>query len=174
MTPVTLPEGRHAPLTERDAEKLSPEQATALVRVLELQAKWDGLLTDKSPKTTMPELHVRQKANDAYQAAMRDYAAKYPKAVIPEPTHAMPERVAAWCRTLRVVFARAEGGSPTEVMGKVYRLADRTAGRMGKEPVARTPATELAGAVRELDAVIAWCEALIPTPLLKLKKDVAA
>jgi hypothetical protein len=27
--------------TERDAEKLPPEQATALVRVLDLQAKWD-------------------------------------------------------------------------------------------------------------------------------------
>jgi hypothetical protein len=47
--------------------------------------------------------------------------------------------------------------------------------RLSKEPVARTPATDSAGAVKELDAIIAWCEALVlPTPLLKLKKDEAA
>ena len=145
-------------LSERDAEKLSPEQATALVRVIDLQAKWDGLLAEKGQKTS--DLHARQKANDAYQAALRDYSAKHRNASIPEPTHAVPDRLAVWCRVLRVVFGRAEGGSPTEVLGKVYRLADRIAERMSKGPVARTSASDLAGAVRELDAVIAWCEAL--------------
>jgi hypothetical protein len=158
-------------LTERDAEKLSPEQATALVRVIDLQAKWDGLLADKGAKTTMSELQARQKANDAHQAALRDYAAKYPNAGIPEPTHGVPERLAVWCRTLRVVFGRAEGGSPVEVLGKVYRLTDRIAARLQKEPVARTSLNDLAGAVRELDMVIAWCEALVP-PLKK--RDEAA
>jgi hypothetical protein len=168
MTPVTLRKAAMPQFTERDAEKLSPEQATALVRVLDLQAKWDGLLADKQQKVGRSDLLARQKANDAYQAALREYVAKYPKAVVPEPTHAVPERVAVWCRTLRVVLGRAEAGSAAEVMEKVYRLADRAAGRMSKEPVARTSVTDLAGAVRELDAVIAWCDALTP---LKLKKD---
>jgi hypothetical protein len=160
--------------TERDADKLSPEQATALVRVIDLQAKWDGLLVHRQQKSGLPDLHARQKANDAYQAALRDYGANYSKAVVPEPTNAMPDRIGVWCRVLRIVFQKAESGSPVEVMGRVYRLADRIAERMSKEPVTRTPATELAGAVRELDAVIAWCDALSPTPLLKLKKDEAA
>jgi hypothetical protein len=161
-------------LTERDAEKLSPEQAAALVRVLDLQASWDGLLVDRQQKSGLSDLQARQKANDAYQAALRDYGARYPKAVIPEPTHATPDRLGIWCRVLRVVFQRAEGGTPAEVMGKVYRLADRIAERMSQEPVTRTPAHDQAAAARELDAVIAWCEALVPAPLLRLKRDDAA
>ena len=82
-------------LTERDAEKLSPPQATALVRVIELQAKWDGLLGDKELQTS--GLQARQKASDAYRAALRDYKAKYPKANTSEPTHAVPERLVVWC-----------------------------------------------------------------------------
>jgi hypothetical protein len=159
-------------LTERDAEKLSPEQATALVRVIDLQAKWDGLLADKGDKTS--DLHARQKANDASHSALREYLAKHPNAGIPEPTHAVPDRFGAWCRVLRVVFGKAESGNSVEVMAKVYRLADRIAARMSKEPVARIAVTDLAGAVWELGAVIAWCDALTPTPLLKLKKDEAA
>ncbi len=149
-------------LTERDAEKLSPEQASALVRILDLQAKWDGLLVDKQQKTTLPDLHARQKANDAYQTARRDYAAKHRNASIPQPTQAIPERLRVWCRTLRAVFRRAEVGSPFDVMGKVYRLADRIAERMGKEPAGREPAEDMAGAIRQLDCVIAWCEQLLP------------
>jgi hypothetical protein len=159
-------------LTEREAEKLSPEQATALVRVIDLQARWDGLLAEKGEKTS--DLHARQKANDAYQAALREYGTKYPRAAIPEPTHAIPDRFGVWCRVLRAVFRKAESGSPVEVLGKVYRLADRIAARMQKEPVARTPASDLAGAVRELTVVIAWCEALVPPTPLKLWKDEAA
>jgi hypothetical protein len=140
--------------TERDAEKLSSEQAMALVRVIELQAKWDGLLADGH------SLHARQKANDAYQAALREYKTKYPKAVVPEPTQAVPERMVVWYRVLKAVFEKAESANPTAVMDKAYRLADRIAARMSKEPVGRTPADDLAGAVRELDVVIAWCEAL--------------
>ena len=77
-------------LTERDAEKLSPDQATALVRVLDLQARWDGLLVDKGQQTGPPDLHARQKANDAYQAALRDYAAKYRDAASPSRRRPCP------------------------------------------------------------------------------------
>ena len=159
-------------LTERDAENLSPEQATAIVHVLDLQAKWDGLLAEKGQKIS--DLYARQRANDAHLAALRDYSAKYSNACIPEPTHAVPDRLAVWCRTLRVVFGRAESGSPVEVMGKVYRLADRIAARLGKEPVARKRTTDLAVAMKELEVVIAWCEPLSPPTLLKPKQDEAA
>jgi hypothetical protein len=160
-------------LTERDAERLSPEQATALVRVIEFQAKWDGLLAEQGQKIS--DLHARQKANDAYQAVLREYRAKYRNASIPEPTHAVLDRLVVWCRTLRVVFGRAEAESPIATLGKVYRLVDRVAARMNKEPLARTPAADLLGAMRELDVVVAWCETLVPpAPVRKLKSDQAA
>ena len=54
---------------------------------------------------------------------------------VPEPSHAMPDRLAVWCRALRVVFGKAEGGPVARVMGKVYRLADAIAARVGAEPV---------------------------------------
>jgi hypothetical protein len=153
-------------LTERDALRHSPEQATALVRVLDLQAEWDGLLVDKAQKTTLLDLRARQNASDAYQAALRDYSARYRDAGVPEPTHAVPARLAAWCRVLRVVFGRAEGDCPARLMGKVYRLADRVAARVGREPVRRGPAADLPAAARELDVVIAWCglEPMMPPP----------
>ena len=62
------------------------------------------------------------------------------------------------------------------MMLKVYRLADRIAKRAGKEALGRAPAVDLATAVRELDAVIAWCDGLTapPTdPLNALKGDAA-
>src|SRR4051812_20474105 len=132
-------------LTERDAEKLSPEQATALVQVLDLQARWDGLLVRKSADPAA--LHARQKANDALQAALRAYAAEYCSLAIPEPTQAVPDRLAVWCKVLRVVFRKAEAASPVEVMAKVYRLADRIAARAEKEAVGRAEVNDLTGAV---------------------------
>jgi hypothetical protein len=147
--------------TDRDAEMLSPEQAAALVRVLDLQARWDSLLVDRQQKSGLSDLLARQKANDAYQAALRDYAAKYRTTTIPEPTRATPERLVNWCRVLRLVFGKAENGPTTQVMGKVYRLADRIAARVGGEPVAREPADDLPSAARELGVVIDWCEALV-------------
>jgi hypothetical protein len=150
--------------TEHDAETLSPEQATALARVLDVQARWDGLLVDMGHEAC--DLHARQKANDAFQAALHGYAAKYRGAEIPEPTHAVPDRLALWCRVLRVVFGKAGGDAPAQVMGKVYRLADRVAARMSKEPIVRGPAEDLPAAVRELGVVIAWCDAMVtPAPI---------
>ena len=145
-------------LNERAAEAITPEQATALVRLLDLQARWENHRDDpdKSAASTA-DLHARRKAFDAFWSARREHAAKHRTAPLPEPTQNVPDRLAVWCRTLRVVFGRAESGSPAQVMIKVYRLADRVATRSGKELVGRGPAGDLATAVRELDVVIAWC-----------------
>jgi hypothetical protein len=148
-------------LNERAAEALTSEQATAVVRLLDLQARWENHRDDpaKSAATTA-DLQARQKAFDAFWSARREHAAKHRTAPLPEPTQNVPDRLAVWCRTLRVVFRRAESGSPAQVMIKVYRLADRVAARAGKEVIGRGPAGDLAAGVRELDAVIAWCDGL--------------
>src|SRR5262249_20259727 len=122
MTSVPRTKDVMAQFTDRDAEKLSPEQATPLGRVLDLQAMGASLLVDRQLKSGLADLHARQKANDAFQAALRDYGAKYRTTTIPEPTHAMPDRLVNWCRVLRVVFGKAEDGPTAQVMGKVYRM----------------------------------------------------
>ena len=152
-------------LNERAAEALSPAQATAVVRLLDLQARWENHRDDpdKSAASTK-DLQARQKAFDAFWSARREHAAKHRAAPLPEPTQNVPDRLAVWCRTLRAVFRRAESGSPAQVMLKVYRLADRVATRANKEMVGRGPAGDLATGVRELDAVIAWCDGLAALP----------
>src|SRR6478672_11634769 len=108
LTEVVMPQ-----LTESAAERLTPAQATALVRVLDLQARWEAHRDDpaKSASSTA-DLHERQKAHNVFQAALRDYCSRYGDAAIPEPTQNMPKRLAIWCRVLRGIFRRAEGGCP--------------------------------------------------------------
>jgi hypothetical protein len=143
------------PMTQAAAEILTPDQATAVVRVLDLHAGWDAMLAEH--EAGHPALVARQKAHDAYQAALAAYETAYPRAPLPEPTHSMPDRLAAWCRVLRAVFRRADGDAPVQVVGKVYRLADRVSARLGIEPIAREPVRSMADAGRAMDEVIAWC-----------------
>jgi hypothetical protein len=104
------------------------------------------------------DLLARQKSSEAYQVALREYAAVYGTNRLPEVTQAMPRRLAFWCRTLRGVFQLAEGAYPAALMEKVARQAERTAIKAGREPVVLTVGETLADAIRQLDAVIAWCE----------------
>ncbi|MBP3955861.1 hypothetical protein J8F10_11250 [Gemmata sp. G18] len=156
-------------MSESAAEKLTPQQATALTRVLDLQARWENHRDDpaKSASATA-DLQVRQKAFEAFRSAWREFTAEYRTAQLPEPTQNVPDRLAIWCRTLRAVLRRAESGSPAALVTKVHRLADRIAARVGKEPVGRGPVADLSEGIRELDAVIAWCEvpATLPGPVV--------
>jgi len=143
------------PFTERDAEKLSPEQATALLRILDLQASWNALVSDK----VETELNARRKAYEAFRTALNRYTEKHGEINVPEPTQTMPDRLASWCRILRIVLTRSEGVRAPHLMAKVSRLTERIAAKMGKEPVGRD---------ENLDTVIAWCETMVvPAPILK-------
>jgi hypothetical protein len=102
---------------------------------------------------------------EAYRSALAAYSARYKSDAVPEIASSIVERVAAWCRTVRAVIRRAEGQAgavcPDHVVAKVYRLADRVAERSRVEQVARGSAPEgLWAAIRELDAVIRWCDGL--------------
>ena len=158
-------------LSEAAAEKLSPEQATALARVLDLQARWENHRDDPAKSaTSIADLQARQKAFEAFRAALREYAAAFGDDRLPEPTQNVPDRLAVWCRALRAVLVRAGGTGPALILGKVYRLADRIAARTGLPPVERVPAEDRAGAIDQLAAVIAWCDrAAAPAP----KEDAA-
>lgn len=146
-------------LSDSAAEKMSTEQVTALARVLDLQARWENHRDDPAKTaTSTADLQMRQKAFEAFRAAMRDYVAAHSDSRFPEPTQNVPERLVIWCRALRAVFRRSEGPGSAFVVSKVHRLADRIAARMSLAPVERQPVIDREATVRELDAVIAWCE----------------
>jgi hypothetical protein len=158
-------------LNQAEAETFSPVQATEMARILDLQAQWENHRDDPTKNVmSLHDLRIRQKAFEMFQVALRNYGEKYWNAHLPEMTQNTPERLAIWCRVLHAVFLRAEGVSPRHTMTKVYRLADRIASRLSAEPVGRGSANDSAGAVQELDAVIAWCDAqVLPTQSDKFK-----
>lgn len=160
-------------LSESAAEKLTPEQATALARVIDLQARWENHRDDpaKSAASTA-DLQARQKAFEAFRTALRDYTAAHNDSRFPEPTQNVPDRLAIWCRTLRAVFQRADGPGSPLVLAKVYRLVDRIATRLAVAPAERAPVEDRAGTIRELDAVIAWCDR-VSAPTAVRKGDAA-
>jgi hypothetical protein len=77
---------------------------------------------------------------------------------IPDLSTISPGRLGAWCRTVLVALRRAGlVECPNHVAAKARRLAGQIAERLKVEPPGRDAATDTAGAIRELVAVIAWC-----------------
>src|SRR5580700_4431605 len=125
-------------LNEADADRLSPDQAAELIRVLDLQAEWENHRDDPTKSAlSLQDLRIRQKAFEVFRMAQRNYSVKYWNASLPEMTQNVLERLVLWCRVLRSIFLKANGGNITHTMTKVYRLADRFAARLGTEPVRR-------------------------------------
>lgn len=149
-------------LTETAADNLPVDEATALARVIDLQAKWECLLADAacgSGGYKPADLHGRQKAYEAYRVRRAEFDNRYKQTRVPEGALNTPERVAAWGKVVRAVLRRASGEWPG-VAEKVYRLTDRIAARLGTESVPR----ESVDAVVVLELVVAWCERLIVAP----------
>lgn len=160
-------------LSETVAEKLEPAAAAELTRILDLQARWENLrgAPTGAPGFSTPDLHGRQKAYDAFRTRLAAYSAKYPAPHLPEVTLNTPERVGTWCRAVRAVLRRAGAEQveyPAHLLAKAHRLADKVATRLGKAPADREAgAGTAAAALRNLDAVVEWCDQL-SGPSLKL------
>jgi hypothetical protein len=166
-------------MSESAAEMLDPAQAAELSQVIDLQARWENMRDDPERVGvgfSTPDLQGRQRAYEMFRARLAAYTARYRAAQVPELTLNTPDRVGAWCRAVRAVFRQAEPGAgsnrPTHAVEKAYRLADRIAARLKTGPVGRevspggTPS-----AVRNLDAVIRWCDGLSgpPAPIGSLR-----
>ena len=148
-------------LTEAAAAALSPAQAADLARVLDLQAEWQNLKEDGRDYSAA-RLHGLQRTFEAFRVALAAYAGRYGADPVPERTPATADHLAAWCRVARAVVRRADpwpgGGGPAQVAARAYRLADGLAGRLGREPVARSAgATARDDVLAALEAVRAWC-----------------
>ncbi|HJZ58583.1 MAG TPA: hypothetical protein VKE74_26820 [Gemmataceae bacterium] len=160
-------------LTEAAAETLTPEQAAELARVIDLQARRECLLADAAGNRvdfSTPDLQARQKAYEAFRARRAEYAARYRAGRTPETTLNTPGRVGTWCRVVRAVLRRAGAGAecPAAVVEKAYRMADRaTVAREGEPGGREPPPGDMAGAIRQLDAVITWCDGPVDPPSVR-------
>ena len=170
-SPTTFLEGNTtvSQMNESAAEKLDPAQAAELVQVLDLQARWENLWDDRTrdgSDHSTPLLQGLQLAFEAFRSRMAEYTARYRTAQIPDLSPSGPDRLAGWCRAVRAIFQRAGhetgGDCPVHVVAKAHRLADRIAARVKNDPVRRgSPPDDIAGAIRDLGAIIAWCDGLV-------------
>ena len=150
-------------MNEAAAASLTPARAAELARVLELQAEWENLAAARQDSTA--RLQGVQRAFDAYRSRLLAYTGRVNGQTIPELTLNRSTRLRAWCRTVRAVLLLAEGPAfPTHIMAKTSRVVGRFAARFAIEPPATTGATDLAGAIGQLDEVIAWCDVLEQPP----------
>jgi hypothetical protein len=150
-------------MTESAVEGLTQARAAELARVLELQAEWENLAAEPQDSTT--RLQGVQRAFDVYRSRLLAYTGRENGQAIPELILNKSTRLRVWCRTVRAILLRAEGPAfPTHIMAKAQRVVGRLAARFAIEPAATAGATDLAGAIRQLDGVIAWCEALEQRP----------
>ena len=150
-------------MTEITAERLSPARAAELTRVLDLKCQWENMRVGSGYSTA--HLHSLQKAFDAYRNSLLAYTAGNRNEPIPDLSPSGPNRLRVWCRTLRVILTRSSGSDyPVHVVAKAHQVADRIADRMKASPTAREVPTDLPGAIRQLDTVISWCEAMEEMP----------
>lgn len=164
-------------MNECSAEKLDPMQAAELVRVIDLQARWENLrgpIGSESGASVLA-LHGRQKAYEAFRTRLVAYTTRFRAEDVPDATLNTPTRVVAWCRVVRAILGRAErepvGDPPVHLVAKAYRLADRLALLMMKEPIGKGPQPDgITAAIRDLDAVVAWCGGLVGAPALAMEQ----
>jgi hypothetical protein len=148
------------PLTEQKAAQLTPAQATELAALIDLQALWECLLADSATGATI-DLTGRQKAYEAYRSRRSGYEARYGPVDVSEGTVSSAVRLAGWGRAMAAVLRQADPGStcPIHLLEKAQRMVSRLAARLDRTPVAKGSRQGMADAVREMDAVVAWCEA---------------
>ena len=148
-------------------------QAADLALLVELEARWENLRDAPSPASeapaTIPELHGKQKAYDAFRSRLAAYNKRYAPPHVPEVLLHTPARLGGWCRQMRELYLLAEydphGRCPADLVEKAYRWADRVAGRMKKDRVCRSPAPgTIRAAIEQLEALTRWCEELGRTP----------
>jgi hypothetical protein len=159
-----MPEMSQAP-----AENPDPAQAAEVSLLVDLEARWENLRKPSPPgpagKPDLRELLARQKAYEAFHSKLVAYNRRYTPGHVPELLLNTPVRLAAWCRAMRDLYRQVEhapgGHCPAHLLEKAYRWADRVAARQDKDRVGRSPPPDTIGdAVRDLEALAQWCDAL--------------
>jgi hypothetical protein len=153
---------------EAAIQQIPLAQAIELLLLVDLEARWENMriyqpAAEKTP--TLHELLQKQKAHEAFFAKLGTYNKSHKPAHVAELLLNNPSRLRRWCRSMRDLVLQVQHDPqahyPTHMLEKAYRWADRIAGRMKKERIARaTPSTTIPGAVQELEDVARWCDNL--------------
>ena len=147
----------------------SPEQAFDLSLLVDLEACWENLrrtpAPDASVAATRADLLSRQRAYEVFRAKLVAYNKRYRPEHVPELLLNTPARLGTWCRRMRDLCLLVEQDPrcycPTALVEKAYRCADRVCLRLNKDRVGRsTPPGAIGDAIRDLDNVGRWCDAL--------------
>ena len=146
-------------------------QPAELSLLVDLEARWENLRVNRAvnagKEDTVTHLHQKQKAYEAFHNKLAAYNKTFKPAHVAELLLNTPQRLGEWCRKMRDLYGRLEQSSsvryPAHLMEKAYRAADRVAERLQKGHIERPAATaDASGAMRELDALAAWCESVTP------------
>jgi hypothetical protein len=159
---------------------IDPAQAAELARLLDLEACWENLRKDPPPsRAAVPltqDLKAKQKAYEAFHDKLRAYNRRYTPAHVPELLLNTPVRLASWCRTMRDLYRQVAdvppGHCPVNLLKKAHRWADRVADRLNQNRIGpSTPPSTIGAAIRDLDALIQWCDGLAGVPVCRRRAD---
>jgi hypothetical protein len=156
-------------MSEAPVGNLDAVQATELSLLVDLEACWENL-REHSPRQAdvgiaRKDLSAKQKAYDAFRGRLAAYNKRYKPAHVPELLLNTPRRLGAWCRAMRDLYLQVGHDAlvpcPVNLLDKAYRWADLISARIDKSIVSRTtPPATIGDAIRELEALVRWCEAL--------------
>jgi hypothetical protein len=151
-------------------DNLSPAQTTELSVLVDLEACWENLRKGPSlhvdPGTGLKDLSAKQKAYEAFRVKLVAYNKRYRPAHVPELLLNNPSRLGTWCRAMRNLFLPrqqdAQNHCPLHLLEKAHRWADHIGVRMNRNSLSRaTPLITVGDAIRDLEALIQWCDDLI-------------
>jgi hypothetical protein len=146
---------------------LSQAQAAALAELVELEARWENLRRQPTPKGgPLPRetLVRKQRAHDAFQAKLRAYNRRYTPPHVPELLLNTAARLCKWCQAMRDLYRLVESDlsarCPDSIVEKAYRWADRIARRTNRPLVSAQASPRLVGEfIAELESLGRWCAA---------------
>lgn len=154
---------------EGPVQPLSSAQAIELFLLVDLEAQWENLRVygpaAKGTKSTLKELHQKQKAHEAFIAKLTAYNKAYKPVHVPESLLNNASRLRKWCWRMRDLVLQIQSDPhshcPTHSLAKAYRWADRVADRMKKDRIERPAlSTTIPTAIQELEELARWCDDL--------------
>src|SRR5262249_31551082 len=154
---------------EAGVRTLRRAQALELFHLVDQEACWENLRRTPAPDPTVAattaDLLSRQRAYEVFRAKLVAYNQRYRPEHVPELLLNTPVRLGTWCRTMRdlclLVVQDPRCHSPAALVEKAYRCADQICDRLNSAPFGRsTPPGTMAEAIRDLDTVGQWCDAL--------------
>jgi hypothetical protein len=145
-------------MPESDGDRASCSVELAVL--VDLEARWENLRANRKSAgpSTLQELHVIQRAFEAFQAKLVRYNKRCAPPHIPERLINTPLLLERWCKKMGALFAELDSGVPfpAQLLEKAYRLADVIATKKGLDRVDRPPTTGVRSATQELDDLAIW------------------